>query len=75
MVLNSAHAVALRAVALGKVPEDAAALRNLAIAAFVVPVDGGWALTQTGHAVLEIEGQPAGEATDLKSKVRDWFMS
>jgi hypothetical protein len=77
-VLNSAHAVALRAVALGKAPEDAAALRNLAVAGFVAPVDGGWALTQTGHAVLEIEGgaqASAGEAGDLKSKVRDWFMT
>jgi hypothetical protein len=37
-----------------------------------------WALTQTGHAVLEIEGgtqTAGGEASDLKAKVRDWFMS
>jgi hypothetical protein len=74
-VLNTAHGVALRAVALGKVPEDAGVLRNLAIAGLVVPVDGGWVVTQTGHAVLEIEGQGVGEAGDLKSKVRDWFMT
>jgi hypothetical protein len=74
-VLNTAHVVALRAVALGTAPEDAGALRNLAIAGFVAPVDGGWALTQTGHAVLEIEGHGEGEAGDLKSKVRDWFMN
>ena len=74
-MLNTAHAVALRAVALGAVPEDAGALRNLAIAGLVVPVDGGWGLTQAGHAVLEIEGQGVGEAGDLKSKLRDWFMT
>jgi 3-deoxy-D-manno-octulosonate 8-phosphate phosphatase KdsC-like HAD superfamily phosphatase len=77
-VLNAAHVVALRAVALGSAPEDSPALRNLAIAGLVAPVDGRWALTQTGHAVLEIEGGDAaatGEASDLKSKVRDWFMT
>jgi hypothetical protein len=74
-MLESAHSAALRAVALGQPPEDLAALRNLAIAGLLAPVDGGWVLTQTGHAVLEIEGQAGGEAGDLKSKVRDWFMT
>jgi hypothetical protein len=77
-VLTSSHTTALRAVALGQVPEDAQALRNLAIAGFIQPVDGAWGLTQTGHAVLEIEGgtqADGGEATDLKAKVRDWFMT
>jgi hypothetical protein len=76
--LTSSHAITLRAVALGKVPEDSPALRNLAIAGLIQPVDGAWALTQTGHAVLEIEGgtqTAGGEASDLKAKVRDWFMS
>jgi hypothetical protein len=77
-VLTSSHTAALRDVALSKVPEDAQALRNLAIAGLIQPVDGAWALTQTGHAVLEIEdgSQTAGgEASDLKAKVRDWFMT
>jgi hypothetical protein len=77
-VLTSPHTTALRAVALGKTPEDSQALRNLAIAGLIQPVDGAWALTQTGHAVLEIEGgaqSGGGEASDLKAKVRDWFMS
>jgi hypothetical protein len=77
-VLISSHAAALRAVARGKLPEDAQVLRNLAIAGLIQPVDGAWALTQTGHAVLEIEGGPqaaGGEASDLKAKVRDWFMT
>lgn len=77
-MLTSSHAIALRAVALGKTPEDSQALRNLAIAGLIQPVDGAWTLTQTGHAVLEIEGgaQAApGQASDLKAKVRDWFMS
>jgi 3-deoxy-D-manno-octulosonate 8-phosphate phosphatase KdsC-like HAD superfamily phosphatase len=77
-VLNSSHAIALRAVALGKTPEDAQVLRNLAIAGLIQPVDGAWALTQAGHAVLEIEGgeqSATGEAIDLKAKVRDWFMT
>jgi hypothetical protein len=37
-----------------------------------------WTLTQTGHAVLEIEGgtqAAAGQAGDIKAKVRDWFMT
>jgi hypothetical protein len=78
LVLTSSHALTLRAVALGKAPEDSQALRNLAIAGLIAPVDGAWALTQTGHAVLEIEGgaqTAAGQASDLKAKVRDWFMS
>ncbi len=68
----------MRAVALGTPPEDSPALRNLAIAGLIAPVDGAWALTQTGHAVLEIEGgaqTAGGEASDLKAKVRDWFMT
>jgi hypothetical protein len=77
-VLTSSHANALRAVALGKTPEDAQVLRDLAIAGLIQPVDGVWALTQSGHAVLEIEGgeqAAGGEAIDLKAKVRDWFMT
>ena len=77
-MLTSSHAITLRAVALGKAPEDSQALRNLAIAGLIQPVDGAWALTQTGHAVLEIEGgtqTAADEASDLKAKVRDWFMT
>ena len=77
-MLISSHALALRDVALGKVPEDAQALRNLAIAGLIQPVDGAWGLTQTGHAVLEIEGGAqtgGGETSDLKAKVRDWFMT
>jgi hypothetical protein len=76
-MLDSAHSAALRAVALGKAPEDSQALRNLAIAGLIQPVDGAWALTQAGHAVLEIEGgaqTAADQASDLKAKVRDWFM-
>ncbi|MCW2996190.1 MAG: hypothetical protein JWQ18_3685 [Conexibacter sp.] len=77
-MLDSAHALLLRDVALGKAPEDAPGLRNLAIAGLIAPVDGVWALTQTGHAVLEIEGgtaTAASQAGDLKAKVRDWFMT
>jgi hypothetical protein len=77
-VLTSSNTAALRAVALGKTPEDAQALRNLAIAGLIQPVDGAWALTQTGHAVLEIEDGAqtgGGETVDLKAKVRDWFMT
>ena len=77
-MLDSAHSAALRAVALGKAPQDAPVLRDLAIAGLIEPVDGAWALTQTGHAVLEIEGgtqTAAGQAGDIKAKVRDWFMT
>jgi hypothetical protein len=77
-VLTSSHAITLRAVALGKAPEDSQVLRDLAIAGLIQPVDGAWALTQTGHAVLEIEGgeqTAAGEAGDLMAKVRAWFMT
>jgi 3-deoxy-D-manno-octulosonate 8-phosphate phosphatase KdsC-like HAD superfamily phosphatase len=77
-VLTSSHTLALRGVALGKAPEDAPVLRDLAIAGLIAPVDGVWALTQTGHAVLELEGgtqTAAGQAGDLKAKVRDWFMT
>lgn len=77
-MLDSAHTLKLRAIAVGKASEDSPALRNLAIAGLVAPADGGWALTQTGHAVLEIEGgtqTAAGQVGDLKAKVRDWFMT
>jgi 3-deoxy-D-manno-octulosonate 8-phosphate phosphatase KdsC-like HAD superfamily phosphatase len=77
-VLTSSHALVLRAVALGQAPEDSPALRNLAIAGLIAPVDGVWALTQTGHAVLEIEGgtqTAGGETGDLMAKVRAWFMT
>lgn len=77
-MLDSAHRLTLRAVALGKAPEDSPALRNLAIAGLVEPREGVWAVTQTGHAVLEIEGgtgTTAGQAGDLMGKVRAWFMT
>jgi 3-deoxy-D-manno-octulosonate 8-phosphate phosphatase KdsC-like HAD superfamily phosphatase len=77
-VLTSSHALVLRSVALGQAPEDSPALRNLAIAGLIAPVDGAWALMQTGHAVLEIEGgtqTASGETGDLMAKVRAWFMT
>lgn len=81
-VLDGAHKNALRAVAGGSAGEEhAAAVRNLATAGLVQPVDGAWTLTQTGHAVLELEGGAAGGGgavngvEDLKSKIRDWFMT
>jgi len=81
-VLDASHKSALRAVAAGTAAaEHAAAVRNLALAGLVTPVDGAWTLTQPGHAVLQLEGQPSagGDATsgveDLKSKIRDWFMT
>lgn len=78
-MLDSAHALLLRGVALGKAPQDAPGLRNLAIAGLIAPVDGVWALTQTGHAVLELEGGTeaavASQVGELKAKVRDWFMT
>jgi phosphohistidine phosphatase SixA len=75
-MLDSAHSLALRGVARGALDEShAPAVRNLAVAGLVQPVDGAWALTQAGHAVLELEGDadPAGSG-DLSSKIRDWFM-
>jgi hypothetical protein len=87
-VLDGAHKSALRAIAAGNANEEhAAAVRNLAAAGLVQPVDGAWTLTQHGHAVLELEGAGGGGGgggavggaangvEDLKSKIRDWFMS
>jgi hypothetical protein len=76
-VLDGAHKLALRGVAQGILEEShAPAVRNLAVAGLIQPVDGAWALTQTGHAVLELEGgaeEPS--PSDLASKVRNWFMT
>jgi hypothetical protein len=82
-VLDATHRSALRAAATGALTEEhAAAVRNLSLAGLVQPVDGVWTLTQAGHAVLELEGSGAGGAAagagagaDLKSKIRDWFMT
>jgi hypothetical protein len=84
-MLDAAHRTALRAVAQGTpTAEHAAAVRNLSLAGLVQPVDGAWTLTQTGHAVLELEagggagagaGGGAGAGADLKAKIRDWFMT
>jgi hypothetical protein len=86
-VLDGAHKSALRAIASGSAGEEhAAAVRNLALAGLVQPVDGAWTLTQSGHAVLELEGAGggalstgggggAGGVEDLKAKIRDWFMT
>jgi hypothetical protein len=81
-MLDGAHRLALRAVAGGTAKEsDAAAVRNLAVAGLVQPVDGAWTLTQAGHAVLELEGGAAapagggGQGQDLKARIREWFMT
>jgi hypothetical protein len=79
-MLDGAHRLALRGVANGTLAQgDAPAVRNLATAGLIQPVDGAWTLTPAGHAVLELEGGPskglAGEAADLRTKIRDWFMS
>jgi hypothetical protein len=75
-VLDAGHSLALRAVANGTAKEtDAPAVRNLALAGLVQPVDGAWTLTQAGQAVLELEGGPANGVADLKAKFRDWFMT
>lgn len=78
-MLDGAHKLALRGVARGVIDgSQAPAVRNLAVAGLIEPVDGAWTLTQTGHAVLELEGgddSVAGQATDLKAKIRDWFMT
>jgi hypothetical protein len=81
-VLDAAHRTALHAIAQGTAAEDhAAAVRNLALAGLIAPVDGVWVMTQTGHAVLELEGGGASAANDgdgggdLRAKVRDWFMN
>jgi hypothetical protein len=82
-VLDGAHKSALRAIAAGNATEEhAAAVRNLATAGLVQPVDGAWTLTQSGHAVLELEGAGGGGVAsggaavdDLRAKIRDWFMN
>jgi hypothetical protein len=78
-MLDGAHKLALRGVARGVIEDgQAPAVRNLAVAGLVEPADGVWRLTQTGDAVLELEGGD-GAATDqlgdLKAKLRDWFMT
>jgi hypothetical protein len=73
-VLDATHRLALRGVAKGVAPEEPAVMRSLAIAGLIEPVDGVWTLTQTGHAVLEIEGDGDG-GIDVRSRVRDWFMT
>lgn len=81
-MLDSAHTLALRGVARGVIEnEQAPAVRNLAVAGLVEPVDGAWRLTQAGHAVLELEGGDgdgvAGgdQLSDIRTKLRDWFMT
>lgn len=82
-VLDGPHKNALRAVASGTATEEhAPAIRNLSLAGLIQPIDGAWTLTQPGHAVLELEGAGGGAAggavngvEDLKSKIRDWFMT
>jgi hypothetical protein len=85
-MLDGAHKAALRAVAQGTVTgEHAVAIRNLSVAGLVAPVEGGaWALTQPGYGVLELEGPGGGgggasgandAVGDLKTKIRDWFMT
>ena len=75
-VLDGAHKSALRAIAAGNATEEhAPAVRDLAVAGLVQPVDGAWTLTQTGHAVVELEGGATGGAADVKSRIRNWFMS
>jgi hypothetical protein len=77
-MLDGVHKLVLRGVARGIVENDQApAVRNLAVAGLVEPVDGVWRLTQTGHAVLELEGGDANVAdqlSDVRTKIRDWFM-
>jgi hypothetical protein len=81
-MLDGPHKLALRAVSDGTAAgEHAPAVRNLAMAGLVQPVDGVWTLTQAGYAVLELEGAGGGvdgatdTITDLKTKIRDWFMT
>ena len=76
-MLDASHRTALRAIAQGTATEEhAAAVRNLALAGLVQPVDGAWTLTQPGHAVLELESAGGGEGgSDVKSRIRDWFMT
>ncbi|WCB91965.1 hypothetical protein DSM104299_00644 [Baekduia alba] len=82
-MLDASHRGALRAVADGAATEEhAGAVRNLALAGLVQPVDGAWTVTQTGHAVLELEraggggaGASDGAGSDVMAKIRDWFMT
>ena len=80
-MLDGAHSLALRGVAKGIAGEsDAPAVRNLAAAGLIEPVDGVWALTRAGHAVLELEGGAGaaggdGGGADVMSKIRAWFMT
>jgi hypothetical protein len=78
-MLDNAHRLALRGVARGIASDgDAPAVRNLALAGLIAPVDGAWALTQSGHAVLELEGGDANaaeQANDFMGKVKAWFMT
>lgn len=82
-MLDASHRAALRAVSDGTAAgEHAPAVRNLSVAGLVAPVDGVWALTQAGYAVLELEGAgggsgggPTDAVTDIKAKIRDWFMT
>jgi hypothetical protein len=76
-VLDGAHSLVLRGIARGMLEEShAPAVRNLAAAGLIQPVDGAWALTQTGHAVLELEGgADQASPADLASKIRAWFMT
>lgn len=77
-MLDGPHKLALRGVARGVFGNDEApAVRNLAAAGLIEPVDGAWRLTQAGHAVLELEGGDGAvidQVQDLKAKLRDWFM-
>ncbi|HEY6760428.1 MAG TPA: hypothetical protein VI318_13095 [Baekduia sp.] len=86
-MLDATHRAALRAVSNGAASaEHAASVRNLALAGLVQPVDGAWTLTQTGNAVLELEGAGAAgsgasggsggdQVSEIKAKIRDWFMT
>jgi hypothetical protein len=82
LMLDATHRGALRAVAGGAATEEhAAAVRNLSLAGLVQPVDGAWTLTQTGHAVMELECRAGGATAstgggaDIMTKIRDWFMT
>ncbi|HWH92681.1 MAG TPA: hypothetical protein VNT03_02370 [Baekduia sp.] len=80
-MLDAAHRGALRAVAQGSATEEhAVAVRNLAVAGLVQPLDGAWTPSPAGYAVLDLEGgggvaQGAGGGSDVMSKIRAWFMT